>query len=590
MSIRLVAIFVLWATLVAAVLTSNPGCGGSSLDATQTGKTANHSATQKRAFPSEEELFALIKERVDGKRATGIVLGIREADGSHTIVAYGDAGPGANPLGPKSVFEIGSISKVFTGILLADMVARGEVGLEDAVQKHAHDRVTIPSRGLQPIRLVDLAMHMSGLPRLPANLMPEDGTNPYADYTVDQLHQFLSAHSLRREPGEKHEYSNLGVGLLGHVLANVGAKDWESLIRERILRPAGMTMTGITLTSAMTEYLALGHDNAGKVVSNWDMPTLAGAGALRSNAEDMLRFIDANLATAGSPLQQAMQASHTPRFSVGPNMEIGLNWFTTSNKGGPDIVWHSGGTGGYRTVIAFDPKRQIGIVVLENSTHGSDDLAIHLIDKTIPLTKAPKVHKEVTVAAAILADYVGVYQLGPAFHLSVILDNGALYTQATNQPVFPIFAESDTDFFVKEFDAQLSFIRDHSGKVTELVFHQNGKDVQAKRLAGEEAKVAIEAISGKIRKEVPVATSVLSDYVGVYELTPSFKLTITRKADTLQAQATDQPIATIFAESESKFFFKIVDAQISFVRGSDGKVTSLVLHQGGMDQTAAKTD
>jgi len=575
------------ATLGIALATLSSGCGG---EAAKSNAAAAGVQTQKRAFPEKSELLALIQARVDAERATGIVLGIREADGSHTIVAYGDAGPGAKPLGPKSVFEIGSISKVFTGILLADMAGRGEVALEDAVQTHAHKGVTIPSKGDAPIRLVDLATHMSGLPRLPVNLVPADEANPYAGYSEERLHEFLNAHTLQREVGSKQEYSNLGTGLLGHILGAVAGSNWEALVRERILQPLGMEMSGVALSASMKANRTLGHDESGKVVPNWDLASLAGAGALRSNAEDMLRFVDANLGDAPSALRAAMQTSHKPHAEAGPNMQIGLNWFVKSEHG-HRIIWHNGGTGGYRAFVGFDPGRNIGVVVLENSTHGSDDLGFHLLDNESPLAEPTKVRKEITIPTETLAEYVGIYALSPTFHINITMLDGALYSQATNQPMFPIFAESESEFFLKVVDAQLTFVRDDAtGAVASMVLHQNNAKVNAKRLEGDEAVAAIASIMGATRKEVPVAAAILDEYVGVYELNPSFKVTISRKGSGLQVQATNQPTVSIFAESDSEFFFKVVDAQISFVRDASGKVTKLVLHQGGMDQSAPKVE
>ncbi|MDX1396669.1 MAG: serine hydrolase, partial [Gemmatimonadota bacterium] len=146
-------------------------------------------------FPDNDGLLEIIRSRVDQGRATGIVLGVLEADGSRRIVAYGDAGPDARPLGPESVFEIGSITKVFTGILLADMSERGEVGLETPVSEYAHDGVSIPARNGRQITFIDLTTHRSALPRLPGNMRPAEPTNPYADYTVEQIELALRKHA-----------------------------------------------------------------------------------------------------------------------------------------------------------------------------------------------------------------------------------------------------------------------------------------------------------------------------------------------------------------------------------------------------------
>ena len=437
-----------------------------------------------QVFPPDADLLALIQERVERGGATGIVLGVREADGTHRFVSFGDPGPGALPLGQKSVFEIGSISKVFTGVLLAEMAGRGEVSLDDPVQEYLPPGVEMPSRNGRQIRLVDLSMHSSGLPRLPGNFSPADATNPYADFTVAQLYEFLSGYELTRDIGAGFEYSNLGTGLLGHVLATVRGSDYETLVKETVLGPLGMEMSGITLTPDMKTHLALGHNGRDEVVPNWDLPTLAGAGALRSNAEDMLAFLDANVGTPAGSLEEAMRMSHEPRFSAGEGAMIGLNWITRTDTE-RTIVWHNGGTGGYRTFIGFDPEREVGVVVLTNSNEGSDDIGFHLLDPSVPLVDPPPPpveRTEIEVSPHILEDYVGVYELAPEVQITVSLRQGRLEARVTGQPSAPIYPETESDYFYKVVDAQITFVRDGEGRVVELVLHQNGRDATAKKV------------------------------------------------------------------------------------------------------------
>ena len=435
-------------------------------------------------FPSDAELTDLIRTRVEEGRATGIVLGVLEADGSRRVVSYGDAGPRALPLGEMSVFEIGSISKAFTGILLADMVSRGEVALDDPVADYLPDGVTVPSRGRE-ITLVDLATHHSGLPRLPTDMTPADATNPYADYTVEQLYGFLSGYSLPRDVGVQFEYSNLGGGLLGHALSRAAGLSYQELARERILHPLAMDMTGITLDDDMSGWMTRGHDQQGNVVPLWDLPTLAGAGALRSNMRDMLTFLDANVGPPTSDLERAMRTSHEPREEAGgPGMRIGLHWIV-QNVRDDRIVWHNGGTGGFRTFIGFDPDDQVGVVVLTNSTHGADDIGMHLINPIVPLTPAPAPVAERTaieLPVEVLERYVGVYQLAPTFSIAITLDDGALFGQATGQQRLPIFPEAETDFFLRVVDAQITFDVGADGSVTGMVFHQNGQSVPGRKV------------------------------------------------------------------------------------------------------------
>jgi D-alanyl-D-alanine-carboxypeptidase/D-alanyl-D-alanine-endopeptidase len=435
--------------------------------------------TPKSAFPDNTALTKILKDRVEDGRATGLVVGVMEADGSTRIVSYGGAGPGTEPLGPDSVFEIGSITKVFTSTVLADMAQKGEVKLDAPAQTYAPAGLVLPKRGDKEITLANLSVQNSGLPRMPSNFSPASMSNPYADYSVEQLNAFLGAYQLPRDIGATVEYSNLGVGVLGAILANTAGKSYEAMVKERVLQPLGMTMTGITLSPAMQKALAKGHDESGAVTANWDLPTLAGAGALRSNMTDMLKFLDANVGPPKTPLERAMRDAQKPRAPMRPGTQIGLNWITTKASSGVEYIWHNGGTGGYRTFIGFDPARGVGVVVLSNRSISADDIGVHLLDPASPLTPKPApppARVAIDLPAAAMARFVGVYALNsmPDFKVTVTLENGALFAQATGQGKAPVFPESESTVFFRVVDAQLEFTKDAKGDVTGLVLHQMG--------------------------------------------------------------------------------------------------------------------
>ncbi|MEP6491342.1 MAG: serine hydrolase [bacterium] len=446
------------------------------------GQQAPHAAF---TFVSDSAILAIIRQRVEDKRSAGIVVGILEPSGRARIVAFGDPGPGRPPLDGNSVFEIGSITKVFTATVLAQLVQEGKVTLDDPAQKYLPSGVTLPVRNGKSITLGSLSEQNSGLPRMPSNFNPKDAANPYADYTVQQMYNFLTGYQLTRDPGALFEYSNLGVGLLGHTLSLATGMSYEELERQRVWQPLGMTHTAITLTPWMKERLALGHDESGKVVSNWDLPTFAGAGAIRSTTSDMLLFAAANLHPERGPLERAMEFAHQSRAPAGgPNASIGLNWI--SLRAGTDtIVWHNGGTGGYRTFIGLEPSKKIAVVILTNSAGaGADDIGMHLLDPALPLAPKPVPPRQRTaidVAPNILSTYVGVYDLAPGFSLEVTLTNSALFMRPTGQPAGRLWAETNTDFFLKEVDAQVSFVRDTQGTVTGLILRQNGQNAPAKK-------------------------------------------------------------------------------------------------------------
>ena len=436
--------------------------------------------------PADSEIRRILVERIDTfHMGVGFVVGVIEPQGRR-IVTYGSLNQGdPRPLNGDTVFEIGSVTKVFTSLLLSDMVQRSEVALTDPVAKYLPPEVKVPERGGHVITLVDLSTHTSGLPRLPSNLQPKDPANPYADYSVEQLYQFLASYQLTRDIGSQFEYSNLGGGLLGHALARRAGVDYEALVRSRITVPLGMSSTGITLTPEMKARLATGHDDKLVAVPNWDLPTLAGAGALRSTANDMLTFVAANLGYVKSPLAPAMAAMLSVRRPLGgpKGGEIGLGWLITK-PADDEIVWHNGGTGGYRSFVGFNPKTRVGVVVLSNTytATGGDDIGMHLLDSRSPLLPAPKEHKEITVDPKTFDGYVGQYQLAPNFILTITREGDQLFAQATGQPKFQIFPESQRDFFLKVVDAQITFETDASGHATSLTLHQNGANMPAKRI------------------------------------------------------------------------------------------------------------
>jgi serine-type D-Ala-D-Ala carboxypeptidase/endopeptidase len=350
------------------------------------------------AAPGDDEIRRILIERIDvARQGVGIVVGVIDPSGRR-VVSYGHlAKDDKRPLNGDTVFEIGSITKVFTSLLLADMARHGEIGLTDRLAQHLPYEMNVPVRNERAITLQDLATHTSGLPRMPANFVPKDAANPYADYNQELLRQFLSGYALSRDIGSVYEYSNIGAGMLGFALTRKAGRgmDYEMLVRDRITAPRLLDMpdTRVTLTDSMKARLATGHNALLWPVANWDFPPatcmFVGAGGLRSTVNDLLKFLAANLGLTETPLAPAMASMiANPRPTGRPNVAIGLGWHITTSPGSRQIVWHNGGTGGYRSFIGFDQKARIGVVVLSNTNTqtGVDDIGMHLIDSTMPLT------------------------------------------------------------------------------------------------------------------------------------------------------------------------------------------------------------
>jgi CubicO group peptidase (beta-lactamase class C family) len=430
----------------------------------------------------------------------GIVVGMVDERGSR-IIGYGKLDNGTDQeVNGDTVFEIGSVTKTFTALLLQDMIERGEMKLNDPVTKYLPGSVKLPSRGGKEITLRQLATHTSGLPGIPDNLDPKRADNPYADYTVEKLYTFLSGYQLARDPGAASEYSNLGMGLLGHVIALKTKTPYESLVVDRICRPLKMDSTRVTLTPELKSRLAVGHDLFGEAAASWDVPVLSAAGALRSTANDLLKYVSANLGLAPSALTPIMEKTY----------KNGLAWSVNSAQPGTKIVSHGGGTGGYQSFVGFDKVRRHGVVILFNGRrvidldglgnfllksdwrpdHGPMEIKI---SNQVP--KLLKPHVRMELDRKLLDAIVGHYEFAPnaalplftGMKLAIWREGDHLVGQnrgeKTLQGVFDIYPESATNFFIKVTGAQLTFIRNESGEVTSVVHHETGvPDIQGKKL------------------------------------------------------------------------------------------------------------
>lgn len=321
----------------------------------------------------------LLQEYVNDHGAVGASVGLIE-NGTIKFCSYGKKSiDGNEAVSENTIYEIGSITKVFTTLALIDMVTKGEMQLDDPVESYLPG-VKIPEMDGKKITLRHLATHSSGLPSLPNTFNPKNPSNPYEDFSIEHLYDFLNHHHLRRAPGEQFEYSNIGMGLLGHILSLKTGKSYEQLISDRISKKLNMNNTAISLTPEMQKQFANGH-HLGQIVAHWEAtPAIMGAGMLRSNVKDMTQFLAANMGLLNSSITDLLKQCHRQQFTAFPNTDIGLGWII-SHSDDADVIWHNGGTGGFRTFLGFNPKTQKGIVVLSNSTEEWPDLfALSLLD------------------------------------------------------------------------------------------------------------------------------------------------------------------------------------------------------------------
>ncbi len=432
---------------------------------------------QPSRLPDPNEVKALLVQLVDvEKRAPGIVVGMIAADPQERwVVGYGrlSATDERVPDG-DTVFEIASITKVFTGILLAQAVVNGEVKLDDPISMYLPEGVTAPEYEGKSITLLDLATHTAGLPTWPYNV-PVVGSNPFADYTPDQMYAFLSGHHLTRVPGSTYEYSNYGFSLLGNLLARrAGQADYEALLSERIIRPLGMESTRIELTPDMRSRLATPHSSYDGVSTNWHAPTLAGSGSILSTANDLLTFLAANMGLTETELQPALQLANTPQRpgEMWTLAYIGLGWNLPGSGNG--IHYHGGGNFGYSSFLAWDSERKIGVVVLMNVYDGPKERIAFSLLRGFPLTPVP-------VDPNVLAAYAGRYQFDD-FDVTIRVDGARIYFRIPGIGEAELIAISEDRFYLADQYADIAFYPNDRGEVDRMEEVVIGGTLEAKKI------------------------------------------------------------------------------------------------------------
>ena len=312
-----------------------------------------------------ESVREVLRQTVGSREKTAGMIAVL-IDGSATSVqAYGGSGSPDLLLNKDSVFEIMSITKVFTALLLADMVHRGEVAFHDPVAQYLPATLHQNSTA---ITLLDLATYTSGLPNMPGNLPPDwwSSPDPMGAYTEAKLYEFLASYVPKYEPGKHYEYANLSFGLLGIALARRAGKTYEQLLIDRVCKPLGLSHTRIDLTPAMRRRVVQGHDLLMKETQLWNWPAMPGAGCVRSTARDLTAFVRASMQIGSSPLRHAMKTMtevRRPTSLAGTSAALG--WYITA-AGNEQIAWKSGLSAGCSTFIGFSLQRHRAVVLLSN--------------------------------------------------------------------------------------------------------------------------------------------------------------------------------------------------------------------------------
>ena len=523
---------------------------------------------------SDDEILRILKARIETfKQSVGIVVGIVDSTGTR-IVGYGPRHiGGTDVVNGSTIFEIGSISKVLTSIVLADMVHKGEVSLRDPVSLHLPPKVILPTRSGREISLLDLATHRSGLPRMPDHLqVTERGV--VNRFPLDQMYEFLSATTLAFDIGERYYYSNLAFGLLGQVLANRVDNDFEALLLERVCHPLGLSDTRVALNAEQQERLAGTHNwNHGETPPLvWD--AMAAAGGVRSTAEDLLSFLAMNMDLVSSDLWFPLQMSHLDRRETSSStLEVGLGWHLLSRHG-RELIWHSGATFGNMAFAAFDMEARRGVVVLSNARGIIDDIGIHILDPQSKLADFKEVvplPPVVEVPFETLERYAGEYELGPNSILNIRAEDRKLYVSLNEGLRAELLAASDTELFSTMAPSILEFDVDGEGKVDGLTVRVFGHKQEARKLEYYRRPPKRTRVDSK---------GILERFVGRYQLPNDQAMTVTFSEGLLSVHVEGQ-LSMPLVPTKDGFFAQAADAELVFVEDEDGRVTEVVVHQEG---------
>jgi len=515
----------------------------------------------------------IARARADAGQFMGNVL-IAKGDKAIFEKSYGLANMEWNvPNTVDGKFRIGSVTKQFTAACILLLEERAKLKTDDAVSKYVPNAPAAWAK----ISIYHLLTHTSGIPNFTS--FPEYQRFQAEPTTPEKLLAFFRDKPLEFEPGSKWNYSNSGYEVLGYIIEKVTGQSYQQFLQENIFKPLEMKDSGYDSNSRVIPHHAYGYTPGPQGITDAgyvDMTVPYAAGGLYSTTGDLLKW--QNGLYGGRVLTPASLEKMTRPF----RNDYGCGLFI-STVNGHKRMEHGGGIQGFNSELVYWPDEKMTIVVLANLNGNgpssiAQDLAATVHGEKITL---PGERKEITLTPEQLQQFVGRYSLTPTIHADITLEGDQLYTQLTGQPRFPLFAESPTSFFLKVVDAQVTFHKDASGKVTELTIHQGGRDTVAK-------KISDTAPAAPEHHEISVAPEKLKEYTGSYALAPGFTLTVTLEGDHLEAQATNQPKVPIFAEAPDKFFYKVVDAQLDFTRDASGAVTQVTLHQGGRDMTGKK--
>lgn len=484
-----------------------------------------------------------------------VVEGTQVARATYCARPRAEGGPGL-----EAAFEIGSVTKTMTAFLVADLIDAGKWSLDDPIARHLPAGTAVPRQGERQILVRDMVTHSSGLPALPSRLRLTDLADPYAGLSEQDLLASLGEATLARPIGSQAEYSNFAMMVLSLAVARAYGMEYEAALKARLLEPAQMRGAFIAKPPAGAR-VAVGHAPWGAPTAAWTVaPNLAGVGMVKATLDDMVKYVQAELGVITPSLHGRMRMTQQP-LAHG----FGMNWMSTTVKG-HELVLHDGSTGGFSSLVALEPARQRGVVVLADTAlielGGLGDLGLGLLSVDVPLRK-PRI--ATPIPAALRAGMQGDYELA-GLDMRIWDNGGHLMGQAAGQPAVELFYDDHGDFYAATASAMLKPIL-NDGKVTAFAWRQGGTVLEAVR---------------KGSRPAPSARNPLwKDWAGEYRLAPRFSLRVFEDGGRLKVQGTAQPPIDADVVEKDRIEIKAVGATVQFNRDDKGQVVSATLRQSG---------
>lgn len=489
--------------------------------------------------------------------------------------AFGQANLELNvPMQRQTIFRIGSITKQFTAIAILQLMEQEKLNLQDEITKFIPD---YPTHG-HKITIEHLLTHTSGIKSYTD--MKEFGDIIQKNMKPEELISFFKNQPMDFVPGTQWNYNNSGFFLLGYIIEKVSGKTYPDYVEQVFFKPLGMTNSYYGNDEKVIKNRAAGYEPGKDGIQNaspMSMTLPYAAGSIQSTVEDLWKWHQAVHAYR-LVKKETLEKAFTPyKLTNGKATNYGYGWFLGDIQGSPTIE-HGGGINGFLTSSIYLPKEDVFVAVFSNSTAKSPDnvaakLAAWAIDK-------PYNFKEITLDENTLKNYVGVYENPENGQRIISLENGKLYSQRSGGSKSQIKPYEKDKFFFETSLSFLNFQRSVNEMITGVISSQRGTQT----LLWNKTDKPLPTL-----KEQKVEETTLEQYIGEYQLAPGFSIAITKEGQRLFAQATGQGKNELFAESATKFFLKVVDAQVEFLKNESGQVDKLILYQGGQKIEGKKT-